>query len=151
INDVPSGRLAIAARPRGGDWLGDDLQRLCNSGVEVLGSMLTREEAEELGLTREREQCSECGSEFLNFPIADRGLPKDVVGFRRLAHELSGRLKKGRSIAVHCRAGIGRSSMMACAVLMSLGVSCEDALQWVQAARGCVVPDTPEQRSFVES
>jgi len=150
INDVPSGRLAIFARPRGGDWLGDDLQRLRSAGVEIVVSMLTRDETEELGLNREQEECGECGIEFLNFPIEDRGLPNDVVGFRKFADELSSRMKRGQSIAIHCRAGIGRSSMMACAVLLSLGVRCEDALRLVQAARGCTVPDTPEQRSFVE-
>ena len=39
--EAPShGRLGIMARPRGGDWLEDDLRRLVWSGVNVIVSLL---------------------------------------------------------------------------------------------------------------
>ncbi len=66
--NTESYRLAIAARPRGGDWLGDDLRRLKNSGVDVLVSMLTQNEMKELGLLLEQEECRACGIEYLNSP-----------------------------------------------------------------------------------
>ena len=43
-------RLAIAPRPRGGDWLEDDVRLLQRAGVDVIVSALTPVEAEELGL-----------------------------------------------------------------------------------------------------
>lgn len=46
-------RIAIVARPRGGDWLCDELQAFSREGIDVLVSMLTQEEAEELGLKGE--------------------------------------------------------------------------------------------------
>jgi hypothetical protein len=82
--NTESYRLAIAARPRGGDWLGDDLRRLKNSGVDVLVSMLTQNEMKELGLLLEQEECRACGIEYLNSPIEDRGLPETFRGSKNL-------------------------------------------------------------------
>jgi hypothetical protein len=44
-------RLAIAPRPRGGDWLEDDLRALKRDNVDVLISLLTPEENQELVLS----------------------------------------------------------------------------------------------------
>lgn len=58
-------------------------------------------------------------------------------------------LVAGRSIAIHCRAGIGRASLVAAAVLRMLGVSGEEALARISASRGLAVPDTEAQRQWV--
>jgi hypothetical protein len=50
-------RIAIVARSRGGDWLCDELSALSAEGIDVLVSMLTEEESQELGLERESEDC----------------------------------------------------------------------------------------------
>ncbi len=50
---------------------------------------------------------------------------------------------------IHCRAGIGRSGMLAACVLVKAGLDPEAALQRVSEARGCPVPDTEEQRAWV--
>jgi hypothetical protein len=55
INWIPGpwrGRLAIAARPRGGDWLEDELKGWSESGVKVVVSLLETDEAIALGVSR---------------------------------------------------------------------------------------------------
>lgn len=151
INDSGSLRLAIAARPRGGDWLGDDLRRLRSSGIDILVSMLTPGEIEELRLIMEQESCRECGIEYLNFPINDRTVPGNVQDFDFFVDRIATELNAGKAIAVHCRAGIGRSALLAASVLVRLGLTPAVAWNLIQNARGCPVPDTPEQRNFVES
>jgi len=47
------GRLAIAPRPRGGDWLEDEVRAWRQSGVEVVVSLLTDSEIAEFDLGRE--------------------------------------------------------------------------------------------------
>ena len=47
-------RLAIIPRPRGQDWLADDIGALRNAGVDIVVSALTPAETEEWGL-RERK------------------------------------------------------------------------------------------------
>lgn len=38
IGDLARGRLSIMARPRGGDWLADEMQSLRDAGVDALVS-----------------------------------------------------------------------------------------------------------------
>ena len=68
------GRLAVATRPRGDDWLEDEARSLRESGLDVVVSLL-EEEAEQLGLLAEREATEAQRIHFLSFPIADRGVP----------------------------------------------------------------------------
>jgi len=53
------------------------------------------------------------------------------------------------SLAVHCRASIGRSSVLAVSVVVRLGGEANEAFIAVKSARGCSIPDTPEQRQWV--
>lgn len=112
--------------------------------------MLTKNEMKELGLLLEQEECRAYGVEYLNFPIEDRGLPGNVARFKEFVGQIATRSKRGKSVAIHCRAGIGRSSLLLCSVLVRLGFTCGQAWSLVQDARGCPVPDTLEQKAFVE-
>jgi hypothetical protein len=47
------GRLAIAARPRGGDWLEDELNGWRLAGINVIVSLLESDEVAQLGLLEE--------------------------------------------------------------------------------------------------
>jgi protein-tyrosine phosphatase len=52
-------------------------------------------------------------------------------------------------VAIHCRAGIGRSSLVAAAVLVLKGWIAADALAAIATARRLPVPDTELQRQWV--
>jgi hypothetical protein len=67
------GRLAIAARPRGGDWL-DETKSWRQAGLDVVVSLLETEEADQLGLALEGELAISSGLRFISFPIPDRGV-----------------------------------------------------------------------------
>jgi protein-tyrosine phosphatase len=143
-------QLAIAPRPRGNDWLADDIKFLQRAGVDVLVSALTQTENEELGLVEENRCCEESGMEFLSFPIEDRSVPSSSTEFNEMVGSLTDFLRKGKSVAVHCRAGIGRSSMIVASALIRNGLSVESAFRAIEESRGCPVPDTPEQKEWVE-
>ncbi len=53
IQELPCGKVSIMARPRGGDWLLDEVKALREAGVDVLASFLTPEEVIELDLREE--------------------------------------------------------------------------------------------------
>ena len=115
----------------------------------MLVSMLTPEEAQALGLNRESEECRAAAMSFINIPIPDRSVPRDKDDFLRYVDHVAELVRQGRSVAVHCRVGIGRSSVLAASVLVRLGWNANKAFQAVESARGCQVPDTPEQRKWV--
>ncbi len=141
-------KLAIMARPRAGDWLEDEVGHWKRSGVEVVVSLLEAEEIEDLDLRMEAPLCLKAGIEYLPFPIRDRGVPNNINDALRFASEVAG---SGKVVAIHCRAGIGRSSIMAAAVMVSRGVGAEAALLAISAARRTQVPDTDAQREWVLS
>jgi protein-tyrosine phosphatase len=143
------GRLAIATRPRGGDWLDDELEGLRRAGVDVVVSLL--ETNDQLDLVNERQAAEANGIRFISFPIPDRGIPASVPPAISLIANLVGALEKGQNVAVHCRQGIGRSGLIAAGVLTIAGVSPADAIQAVSSARGLSVPETPDQRQWVNS
>lgn len=98
------GRLAISARPRGGDWLPDEIRAWLRAGIDTVVSLLTATEAD-------------CG----------------------------------RPVSVHCRQGIGRSSLVAAGLLIERGLHPDEALRRIEAARHTRVPETREQRSWIDS
>jgi protein-tyrosine phosphatase len=144
-----AGRLAIMARPRAGDWLEDEISGWRTEGVDVVLSLLEQEEVNELGLQQEAGLCREQGMEFLSFPIPDRGVPESLREAVTLARALAREIDRGKAVAIHCRAGIGRSSLVAACALVCLGVDPAAAFEAIGEARGVSVPDTVGQRDWV--
>lgn len=143
------GRLAIVPRPRGGDWLEDEARAWREAGIDVVVSTLTGDDAAELGLSGEEDASRSGGVEFVAFPIVDRGLPSSAEATIELARRVVEKLAKGKNVAVHCRQGVGRSALLAASVLVVGGIEPETAWARIQTARGCPVPDTPQQRAWV--
>jgi len=142
--------LGIVPRPRGGDWLAADIVGLRAEGVDVLVSLLVAGEEEELGLAAEAASCRASGIEFVSFPVADLGVPADRSSFLSLVSRLTALVRSGQSVAVHCRQSVGRSGLLMCALVISLGCSLPEAIDLVSGARGVRVPETPEQLRWLE-
>lgn len=144
-----SGHLFVMPKPSG-DWLEDDIGAMRLEGVDRVVSMLTGDEIGELGLTEEPEICLRCGIAFSRFAIEDRDIP-ELAGLAPVVEGIVDDLTSGMSVAVHCRAGIGRSGMLAAGVLTRFGLSAEHALESVSLARGVPIPDTAEQAEFIHA
>jgi protein-tyrosine phosphatase len=147
---APGLQLAIVPRPRGDDWLLDDLRNLKAGGIDVLVSLLTQAESDELGLSDEAKGCKEVGITFLVFPIEDRSVPSSLTDFSRFTELANSELKKHCAIGIHCRSGIGRSSLFAAFLLSQHGYEPDEAFEAITQARGRPIPDTDEQRRWVK-
>ena len=145
-----TGRLAIAARPRGGDWLDDEAGGWRQAGIDLLISLLEEEEAAELGLGREAEVAESKRIRFVSFPIPDRGVPASTRRAVALLRDIGGALEDGKNVAVHCRQGVGRSGLIAAAALVTTGMGAERAIEVVSAARGQTVPETAAQSRWIQ-
>lgn len=143
------GRIGIITRPRGGDWLPDEVRGLKLAGIKTVVSLLTDAEADELQLQDEKKTCQDEGLNYLSFPIQDRGLPERHEEMTALVANISRSLEAGENTAVHCRQGIGRSAMTVASVLVSVGHEPDVVLERISAARGRSVPDTEEQKEWI--
>jgi protein-tyrosine phosphatase len=147
IEAPPPGGLAVMPRPRGGDWLEDEVREFRKERVDVVASLLEPEEAARFDLAHEGGVCEAAGIEFLSLPIPDHDVPG--ADAPRFVEGLVRRYRQGRRIAVHCFGGLGRAPTIAAAVLVDLGLPVEETLRRISEARGFPVPEMPEQRAWI--
>ncbi len=146
--DTP-GRLGMMPRPRGGDWLEDELALFKRQGVNVLVSMLESDEAHRLELDQEQTLCEAQEIEFHTYPVRDRDVPTSQREVCELATTLAEKLSDGQDVIVHCRGGIGRSGLMAASIMIVLGLGVDEVLSRLRKTRGLKVPETDEQVEWV--
>jgi protein-tyrosine phosphatase len=150
IADHQKTGVAIVARPRRDEWLADDLANLKRGGIDTLVSLLTEPEAAELGLENESAVAQQLEIEFLSYPISDRCTPADHAGYAAFISRLAQKVRAGKTVGAHCRGCIGRATVTTAALLIHLGWDAKDALAAIEQARGCPVPDTPEQCYWIQ-
>ena len=151
IVDCGDGFLAIMPRPGPEEWLRDEIAELCNMGVTTLVSLLEEAEERDLGLSLEAGIAAENDIEFLSYPIEDRTIPADLHGFTVFTRGLAQRVLEGGGVAIHCRAGIGRSGITAAAVMVRIGFEPDKVFARLSEARRCPVPDTYEQLQWFDN
>ena len=149
IGGNPRPPLAIVLCPDGPESLQRDMLQLRQGGIETVVSLLEEDEARWLGLAEEAHSATQAGLRFLSFPIRDVSVPADMDAFRDFVKGLAERLRAGEKIGVHCRGSIGRSTITAACALIHLGWKPQAALNAIEAARGCPVPNTEEQRRWI--
>lgn len=145
------GRIGMAARPRGGDWLDLDLAAWRKSGVDTVLSLLTADEERDLNLTEENAAAQIHGMRFLSLPIPDRQTPASQVAVASALKEVDADLSRGKSVLVHCRQGVGRSGVIAACLLSAHGIDPQTAIERISSARGVAVPETSEQRVWIDN
>jgi protein-tyrosine phosphatase len=146
-----SGQIGICERPRGSDWLEDDLRSLKLQGIDGLVSLLTPPEISELDLQAEEQLCQNYALEWFAWPIPDRQVPQLSAAYLTWIDQLCQRIRAGQSMVAHCRMGVGRSSLIVACMLQQLNGQSPSAIwELIANKRGCAVPDTAEQYGWLE-
>lgn len=150
IGDQPV-PLAIVLCPRGDSALKGEMLTMKEGGIQTLVSLLEEDEAAWLGLSQEAPLAESAGMKFLSHPIPDTHVPHDTAAFRSFVSGLANRLRSGEQIGMHCRGSIGRATVTAACTLIHLGWEPNSALEAIEEARGCEIPDTAEQEAWILS
>jgi hypothetical protein len=115
-----AGRLSTMAQPYP-DRLDEQFAALRAAGVDVVVSLQPPVERHAAGLDGEPAAAARAGVEFHELPVADFGVP-DRAAAAPVVALLCDRVRAGRQVVLHRAGGIGRSSVVAGAVLVGLGV-----------------------------
>lgn len=145
-----TGKLALASRPRGGDWLDEEMAAWRAAGIDTVLSLLTPEEEQELDLKREAQGVKVRGMKFVSLPIADREVPNSESEVSAALERLDADLSAGKNVLVHCRQGVGRTGLVGACLLVAKGLTPDTAVETLSAARGVAVPETVEQRRWID-
>ena len=151
VTELEPQRLALMPAPHGGEWLDEEVAGWSAAGVNTVASLLEPFEVRELGLQLEASSCEAQGIQFLSLPIPDHSVPTSTLALSALVAGLVSRLRSGLAVAIHCRAGIGRSGLVAGCVMHQLGVPYDNIFPALGRARGVRVPETPAQVEWVRS
>lgn len=131
--------------PRQEESLLDFFQNLKNDGIDHVVNLLDNNDLVELNLLDEPSIARSVGLSYTSFPIEDFSFPKDIEAFINLTKDLKREIVNRKIIAIHCRAGIGRSSLLAAAVLASFSFPKDEIFNHISFYRKTKVPDKEEQ------
>ena len=155
------GRLGLTQAP--GTWDGDvlpnvklgnarvatDLLALASAhGVHALLTLQEQDEMVEWGLEGILEGAAALGLESLWLPIPDGRAPESPGDVEATVDRVVELLVAGKTVAIHCLAGLGRSGTVAAAVLVRLGVRPGTAIARLRMARPGAI-QTTEQVQFI--
>ena len=144
------GNLAVVSRPRGGDWLEDEVRAWQQARIGVIVSLLETDEAAELDLAKEPEVAKSNNIRFISFPIPDRDVPTSQKNALSFLAAIASILDEGQNVAIHCRQGVGRSGLIAASLLVRSGMDADKAVAAVSTARGVEIPETDRQLQWIK-
>jgi protein-tyrosine phosphatase len=142
------GRWAEATHHPPGDTVARDLDRLATAGAVGLLSLV---EATELpgGRDNYAAAVAATGLRWVHLPIRDFGTPDDDFsrGWRSLA--LLDRLFAGENWVIHCRAGLGRTGLVAARLLIEAGSSPAAAIARIRQEHAAGAVETQAQSDYL--
>ena len=150
---TPWGKGFLATLPYPGARAPADvtIKALAAEGVRQVVSLLQPGEIESLEPEGEARLVTAASMQFVSFPIADMSVPDSVDEFAVLCWRLFRQIRAGQNTAIHCRGGIGRSGLLAAAILLHRGLEVTPAFAQVALARAAAVPETGAQGRWLKS
>lgn len=140
VLDVPGSAAKLIFTPcpgSKGTSVDEALATLQAAGAEALITLMPAEELARNEATQLPQLCAERDLEWFHLPVADEQVPLADFdqAWRQSAARINELLDAGKSVAIHCKGGSGRTGLIAARILIDRNVPRETAIAWVQALR----------------
>jgi protein-tyrosine phosphatase len=148
IQDIGPGRLWVGAMPGRFERWAEFLAEARRARLALVVCLAPPEEIASLspGYWQAVGEGS-LGFRWLNLPMQNFGLPRDLPAFRDGIAQAADALRAGDAVMLHCAAGIGRTGTAAACLLKLLGLPADEAMQRVRDAGSN--PETALQSGLV--
>ncbi|WP_298373028.1 dual specificity protein phosphatase family protein [Azospirillum sp.] len=142
--------------PVTGGWNRDifmDVETIRAWGARSVLCLLERDEMRRLGVLDLGDMVRCSGMEFHSAPINDMHAPGPAFEsvWEGCGKVVRNHLSSGQRVVIHCRAGQGRSGMIAARLLVELGMAADEAIAAIQYARPGVLSAFSDQEAHVRS
>lgn len=126
------------------------LERVAASGARTLITLVERATLARYDVPDYGDLVRDAGLDWRHLPIADFSTPDAgfMAAWREASQELHRRLDDGETIAIHCRAGLGRTGTVAALILIERGLTPEEAIRQVRRSRPGTI-ETDAQQAWV--
>jgi ADP-ribosyl-[dinitrogen reductase] hydrolase len=148
--------LCPGKKDRAGGWNRDldaDIAAIRSWGAEIVVTLVEGHELRLLDVVALPQAVARHGMESIHLPIRDVSVPD--AGFEEqwqaAGVKLRRVLRRGGSVLVHCRGGLGRAGMIAARLLVELGMTPEAAIRAVRDSRSPQAIETAEQEAHVRA
>jgi len=140
ILNIPggSGRLIFTPCPGSQETsLAAALDTLQAAGAEALITLMPTRELERNRATELPALCAARDLLWFHLPVADEQVPLDDfdAAWSQARERIIGLLDAGRSVAIHCKGGSGRTGLIAARLLIERGLPRSEAVALVQTLR----------------
>ena len=113
------------------------LDQLRLAGAHGVLTLMTEAELARLALSQLGPQVEASGMRWFHLPIEDDQAPDAAFeqAWQQALPQLTGLLREGKHLVIHCKGGSGRTGLVAAALLISLGQPQQEAMAAIKAHR----------------
>lgn len=138
----------VMPRPQG-EKIYAEIAEMQALNIDTVLCLLQDFELPKASLEKVAEIYQEKGIEYLRLPIPDERCPSDFLAAKAMIETLYDKILSGKTIAIHCYGGIGRSGTVAVGILLHFGYEVLEAVNLVRTSRGIEVAKAQEQRQWL--
>lgn len=128
----------------------ESLQQLQQAGASAVVTLTPAAELAKLNIVGLAEQCQALGLQWFHCPIEDDCAPAAdfTAAWQQAASQLQQLLDQQHKIAIHCKGGSGRTSLVAAQLLVERGLDKAEIMAKIRALRPHALTLTPHVDYF---
>ncbi len=117
--------------------LATSLNNIKEAGAEAILTFMTQQELDKNGLSDIGESIKANGMSWFHLPIVDDEAPKApfLTAWETAGPAVHRLIEQGKTIAVHCKGGSGRTGLISAQILLERGEAIEPLMKRIQALR----------------